>query len=71
MPIVDEKVIVEMEEGVLENILSGLWFGQTSLEEWVEQILIPRLVDRVIINITGKAPYDRVITLDLYLMRRI
>ncbi|KAJ0673775.1 putative Clp, repeat (R) domain, P-loop containing nucleoside triphosphate hydrolase [Helianthus annuus] len=39
--IVDEKVIVEVEEGVLENILSGLWFGQTSLEEWAEQVLIP------------------------------
>ncbi|KAI3715124.1 hypothetical protein L6452_22093 [Arctium lappa] len=39
--IVDEKITIEVEEEAVENILGGLWFGRTSLEEWAEQILIP------------------------------
>ncbi|KVH93655.1 protein SUPPRESSOR OF MAX2 1 [Cynara cardunculus var. scolymus] len=38
---VDEKITIEVEEAAVENILGGLWFGRTSLEEWAEQILIP------------------------------
>ncbi|KAJ0744660.1 putative Clp, repeat (R) domain, P-loop containing nucleoside triphosphate hydrolase [Helianthus annuus] len=41
--IVDEKITIEVEEGAVENILGGLWFGRTSLEEWAEQVLIPSL----------------------------
>lgn len=39
--IVDEKFTIEVEEAAVENILGGMWFGRTSLEEWAEQILIP------------------------------
>ncbi|KAL4589978.1 hypothetical protein LXL04_002891 [Taraxacum kok-saghyz] len=38
---VDGKVSIEVEEAAVENILGGLWFGRTSLEEWAEQVLIP------------------------------
>nr|XP_043623296.1 protein SUPPRESSOR OF MAX2 1 [Erigeron canadensis] len=39
--IVDEKIAIEVEEEAVENILGGLWFGRTSLEEWAEHVLIP------------------------------
>ncbi|KAJ9557798.1 hypothetical protein OSB04_012412 [Centaurea solstitialis] len=39
--IVDEKISIEVEDSAVENILGGLWFGRTSLEEWAEQTLIP------------------------------
>ncbi|XP_076910744.1 protein SUPPRESSOR OF MAX2 1-like isoform X2 [Bidens hawaiensis] len=41
--IVDEKMTIEVNEGAVENILGGLWFGRTSLEEWAEQVLVPSL----------------------------
>ncbi|KAK9060652.1 hypothetical protein SSX86_021358 [Deinandra increscens subsp. villosa] len=41
--IVDEKVRIEVEDGAVENILGGLWFGRTGLEEWAEQVLVPSL----------------------------
>ncbi|KAK9078868.1 hypothetical protein SSX86_002926 [Deinandra increscens subsp. villosa] len=41
--IVDEKITIEVEDGAVENILGGLWFGRTSLEEWAEQVLVPSL----------------------------
>ncbi|PWA74625.1 Double Clp-N motif-containing protein [Artemisia annua] len=39
--IVDENITIEVEESAIENILGGLWFGRTSLEEWAEQVLLP------------------------------
>ncbi|KAI3803120.1 hypothetical protein L1987_31269 [Smallanthus sonchifolius] len=38
-----EKIKIEVDEGAVENILGGLWFGRTSLEEWAEQVLVPSL----------------------------
>ncbi|XP_076892642.1 protein SUPPRESSOR OF MAX2 1-like isoform X2 [Bidens hawaiensis] len=40
---VDEKMTIDVDEGAVENILGGLWFGRTSLEEWAEQVLVPSL----------------------------
>ncbi|XP_076915761.1 protein SUPPRESSOR OF MAX2 1-like [Bidens hawaiensis] len=40
---VDENVTVEVAEGAVENILGGLWFGRTSLEEWAERVLVPSI----------------------------
>lgn len=39
--IVDENITIEVDEGAIENILGGLWFGRTSLEEWAEHVLVP------------------------------
>lgn len=39
--IVDETVSVEVNEGTLDNILSGIWFGRTCLEDWAESVLVP------------------------------
>ncbi|KAL8223489.1 hypothetical protein R6Q57_018964 [Mikania cordata] len=41
--IVDQKVTIEVDEGAVENILGGLWFGRTGLEEWAERVLVPSL----------------------------
>ncbi|KAI3711777.1 hypothetical protein L1987_70323 [Smallanthus sonchifolius] len=38
--IIDENITIEVEEGAVENILGGLWFGWASLEEWAEQVLV-------------------------------
>ncbi|CAH1426688.1 unnamed protein product [Lactuca virosa] len=38
---VDGKVSIEVDEAAVENILGGLWFGRTTLEEWAEQVLVP------------------------------
>ncbi|KAD6794949.1 hypothetical protein E3N88_05845 [Mikania micrantha] len=43
MTIVDDKIAIEVEDGAVENILGGLWFGRTSLEEWAGQVLVPSL----------------------------
>lgn len=39
--IVGAKVPLEMDEDAVEKILSGLWIGKTSLEAWVENVLVP------------------------------
>ncbi|KAI3790437.1 hypothetical protein L2E82_03477 [Cichorium intybus] len=39
--IIDGKVSIGVEETAIENILGGLWFGRTTLEEWAAQVLIP------------------------------
>ncbi|XP_023731752.1 protein SUPPRESSOR OF MAX2 1 [Lactuca sativa] len=39
--VVDEKVSIEVDDITLDNILSGLWFRQIVLQQWVEQVLIP------------------------------
>ncbi|XP_071715484.1 protein SUPPRESSOR OF MAX2 1 [Rutidosis leptorrhynchoides] len=39
--IVDEKITIQVEEAAIENVLGGLWFGRTSLEEWAEHVLVP------------------------------
>ncbi|KAI3775326.1 hypothetical protein L1987_49897 [Smallanthus sonchifolius] len=41
--IVDEKITIDVDDGAVENILGGLWFSRTSLEEWAEQVLVPSL----------------------------
>ncbi|KAI3814712.1 hypothetical protein L1987_14356 [Smallanthus sonchifolius] len=41
--IIDENITIEVEAGAVENILGGLWFGWTSLEEWAEHVLVPSL----------------------------
>ncbi|KAK9076796.1 hypothetical protein SSX86_005130 [Deinandra increscens subsp. villosa] len=37
----DEKLSVEVDEATLDDIVSGLWFGRMSLEDWAEQVLAP------------------------------
>ncbi|XP_071742142.1 protein SUPPRESSOR OF MAX2 1-like [Rutidosis leptorrhynchoides] len=39
--VVDEKITIQVNEAAIENILGGLWFGRTSLEEWAEHVLVP------------------------------
>ncbi|KAI3805500.1 hypothetical protein L1987_27933 [Smallanthus sonchifolius] len=39
----DEKLSVEVDEATIDSIVSGLWFGRTSLEDWAEEVLVPSL----------------------------
>ncbi|KAL5548972.1 hypothetical protein UlMin_004203 [Ulmus minor] len=39
--IVGDGISLEVQEEAVEKILSGLWLGWTSLEEWTENVLIP------------------------------
>ncbi|KAK4431930.1 protein SUPPRESSOR OF MAX2 1 [Sesamum alatum] len=39
--IMDDHLSVEVEDDVLEKIVGGLWHGRTSLEEWIEKVLVP------------------------------
>ncbi|KAI3754578.1 hypothetical protein L1987_54365 [Smallanthus sonchifolius] len=39
----EEKLSVEVDEATIDSIVSGLWFGRTSLEDWTEQVLGPSL----------------------------
>ncbi|KAJ0800258.1 putative Clp, repeat (R) domain, P-loop containing nucleoside triphosphate hydrolase [Helianthus annuus] len=39
----DEKLSIEVDEATIDNIVSGLWFGRTGLEDWAEQVLVPSL----------------------------
>lgn len=41
--IVGEKISLELQENALEKITSGVWLGNTNVEEWTEKILIPSL----------------------------
>ncbi|RAL39154.1 hypothetical protein DM860_015690 [Cuscuta australis] len=37
----DDKVALRVEDDVVDRIAAGLWRGQTSLEEWVQNVLAP------------------------------
>lgn len=39
--ILDDTLSLEIQEDVLQKILGGLWFGQTSLQDWAERVLVP------------------------------
>ncbi|PWA63688.1 clp, P-loop containing nucleoside triphosphate hydrolase [Artemisia annua] len=39
--IIDSKLSLEVDETTLDNMLSGIWFGKTSLEDWAAQVLVP------------------------------
>nr|QJF54253.1 NLS/D2/gLUC/P-2A/redLUC fusion protein [Binary vector pMD19-SMAX1D2] len=41
--IIGESLSVEVEEEALQRILSGVWLGQTELEEWIEKAIVPVL----------------------------
>ncbi|XP_024960520.1 protein SUPPRESSOR OF MAX2 1-like [Cynara cardunculus var. scolymus] len=41
LTVVEETVSIEVDEGTLDNILSGIWFGRTCLEDWAETVLVP------------------------------
>ncbi|CAL0330383.1 unnamed protein product [Lupinus luteus] len=39
--IVGNGIFIEVKEEALEKIASGVWLGQTSIEEWMEKVLVP------------------------------
>ncbi|KAL2502362.1 Double Clp-N motif-containing P-loop nucleoside triphosphate hydrolase superfamily protein [Forsythia ovata] len=39
--VVGDNLPIEIEDDVLEKILGGLWHDQTSLEQWIENVLAP------------------------------
>lgn len=39
--ILDDTSSLEIQEDALQKILGGLWFGQTSLQDWAERVLVP------------------------------
>ncbi|KAI3701646.1 hypothetical protein L6452_26878 [Arctium lappa] len=39
--VVGKTVSIEVDEGTLDNILSGIWFGRTCLEDWAETVMVP------------------------------
>ncbi|KAF9615440.1 hypothetical protein IFM89_023546 [Coptis chinensis] len=39
--IVDGRRTVEVDREALDQIVGGIWFGRTELEEWVEKVLVP------------------------------
>ncbi|KAL1819877.1 hypothetical protein ACET3Z_014746 [Daucus carota] len=39
--ILDDTSSLEIQEDALQKILAGLWFGQTSLQDWAERVLVP------------------------------
>lgn len=39
--IVGDRVSIEVQEEAIQKILGGVWLGQTGLEEWTENVLIP------------------------------
>ncbi|KFK27312.1 hypothetical protein AALP_AA8G366100 [Arabis alpina] len=41
--IVGESLSIEVEDEALQRILSGVWLGQTELEEWIESAITPVL----------------------------
>ncbi|KAF2537859.1 hypothetical protein F2Q68_00021997 [Brassica cretica] len=41
--VVGESLSVEVEEDVLQRILSGVWLGEMELEEWIQKAIVPVL----------------------------
>ncbi|KAG7029805.1 Protein SUPPRESSOR OF MAX2 1, partial [Cucurbita argyrosperma subsp. argyrosperma] len=41
--IVGEKISLDLQENALEKITSGVWLGNTNVEEWTENFLVPSL----------------------------
>ncbi|KAJ0266853.1 Protein SUPPRESSOR OF MAX2 1 [Hirschfeldia incana] len=41
--VVGESLSMEVEEDVLQRILSGVWLGEMELEEWIEKAIVPVL----------------------------
>ncbi|KAI6682526.1 hypothetical protein NL676_036407 [Syzygium grande] len=39
--VVGGRVSIEVQEEAIQKILGGVWLGQTGLEEWTENVLIP------------------------------
>ncbi|XAR66685.1 hypothetical protein NMG60_11012996 [Bertholletia excelsa] len=39
--VVDDKLSIEVEDEALEKIIAGVWLGRTSLEDWLERVLVP------------------------------
>ncbi|CAN6870571.1 unnamed protein product [Brassica oleracea] len=41
--VVGESLSIEVEEDVLQRILSGVWLGEMELEEWIQKAIVPVL----------------------------
>ncbi|CAH8358753.1 unnamed protein product [Eruca vesicaria subsp. sativa] len=41
--VVGESLSIEVEEDVIQRILSGVWLGEMELEEWIEKAIVPVL----------------------------
>lgn len=41
LTIVGNRVSIEVQEEAIHKILGGVWLGQTGLEEWMENVLVP------------------------------
>uniref|UniRef100_A0A803QAM6 Clp R domain-containing protein n=1 Tax=Cannabis sativa TaxID=3483 RepID=A0A803QAM6_CANSA len=39
--VIGDGFSLELDEDAAEKILSGVWTGRTSLEEWIEKVLVP------------------------------
>ncbi|KAF1887473.1 hypothetical protein Lal_00040527 [Lupinus albus] len=39
--IMGNGILIEVKEEALEKIASGVWLGQTSIEEWMDKVLVP------------------------------
>lgn len=39
--VVDDNMPLKVEDNVIEKILGGLWHDRTSLQEWIEKVLVP------------------------------
>ncbi|KAE9609826.1 hypothetical protein Lal_00006113 [Lupinus albus] len=39
--VVGNGISIEVKEEALEKIASGVWLGQTSIDEWMERVLVP------------------------------
>ncbi|CAL0307042.1 unnamed protein product [Lupinus luteus] len=39
--IIGNGISIEVKEEALEKIASGVWLGQTSIDEWMEKVLVP------------------------------
>ncbi|KAE9602394.1 hypothetical protein Lal_00049495 [Lupinus albus] len=39
--LIGNGISIEVKEEALEKIASGVWLGQTSIDEWIEKVLVP------------------------------
>ncbi|CAL0325602.1 unnamed protein product [Lupinus luteus] len=39
--VVGNRISIEVKEEALEKIASGMWLGQTNIDEWMERVLVP------------------------------
>ncbi|CAK8564231.1 unnamed protein product [Lathyrus sativus] len=39
--VVGNRISIEVQEDALDKITSGVWLGQTTIDEWMEKVLVP------------------------------